>query len=100
MQAERFISTAEVADLLGMSAREVYRLMASGAIESVCINPESQRKQYRTTASRVAAWQSRLFVQPEKKTRHREGADASLWEIDKNGNRRIARKKMAAVTAI
>ena len=98
MQAERFLTTAEAADLLGMGTRAVYALMQNGDIESVCINPGSTRKQYRTTESRIAAWQRRAFVQPKKKKRQ-IGADANLWEIDKDGNRRIARKRAAVPAA-
>ena len=91
MQAERMLTTAEAADLLGMGTRAVYALMQNGDIESVCINPGSTRKQFRTTASKLAAWQRRAFVQPGKK-RRRASADESLWEYDKDGNRRIARR--------
>ena len=92
MQAERMLTTAEAADLLGMGARTVYALMATGQIESVCINPGSQRKQFRTTESRLAAWQRRAFVQPQKKKAPRGSADDG-FEYDRFGNRRIARRK-------
>lgn len=90
MQAERMLTTAEAADLLGMGARTVYALMATGQIESVCINPGSQRKQYRTTESRLAAWQRRAFVQPQKKA---HGGAWDGFEVDAQGRRRIARRK-------
>lgn len=54
---ERFITTAEVAERLGMPRRKVYELMASGRIESRCINPESERKRYVTTITAVRRWQ-------------------------------------------
>ena len=93
MQAERFLTTAEAADLLGIGVRTVYALMASGAIESICINPGATRKQYRTTESRIAAWQRRAFVQPGQKKKAPTGSADDGFEYDRFGNRRIARRK-------
>ena len=94
MQAERFLTTAEAAKLLGMAARTVYRLQATGMIQSVCMNPDGQRKRYMTTHSRLAAWQNGIFAQPQKKTRKQpvQAAEEGLWEYDKDGARRVARR--------
>lgn len=67
MMAERFLTTAEAAEALGLPGRRVYDLMASGIIESWCINPGSQRRRYLTTRNALGRFQAAALVRDRKK---------------------------------
>ena len=64
---ERFLTTAEAAEALGLPGRRVYDLMASGVIESWCINPESQRRRYLTTSHALGRFQAAAMVRTGKR---------------------------------
>lgn len=64
---ERFLTTAEAAEALGLPGRRVYDLMASGVIESWCINPESQRRRYLTTSHALGRFQAAALVRDRKR---------------------------------
>ena len=66
---ERFIKTAEVAEILGISPRIVYTKMASGEIQSWCVNPTSQRKKYYTTMTALEKWQSLMMLKDNVRER-------------------------------
>ena len=88
---ERFLTTAQTADMLGLPIRRVYELMSSGQIDSWCINPGSTRRRYRTTMNAIGKWQAAALVRPEKKRREvMPDDDAFEWY---EGKRRIKRRK-------
>lgn len=88
---ERFLTTAQAAEMLGLPTRRVYGLMSSGQIESWCINPGSQRLRFLTTMNAIGKWQAAALVRPEKKRREVvPDDDAFEWY---EGKRRIKRRK-------
>ena len=88
---ERFLTTAQTAEMLGLPIRRVYGLMSSGQIESWCINPGSTRRRYRTTMNAIGKWQAAALVRPEKKRREAVPEDDTFEWF--NGKRRIKRRK-------
>ena len=89
---ERFLTTAQASEILGLSHRMTYDLMKSGAIDSWCINPFSKRKQYKTTQTALSRFLDAALVGPEKKRR-----DAKIVNIDEaewiNGELHFKRRR-------
>lgn len=64
---ERFLTADQAADVLGLSARRVYAMMASGEIASWCVNPTAQRKRYMTTMDALGKWQAASMMSARKR---------------------------------
>lgn len=64
---ERFITSDQAAEVLGISPRRVYAMMASGEIASWCVNPTAQRKRYMTTMDALGRWQAATMMPAGKR---------------------------------
>lgn len=101
--ADRLLFPKDVAAVLGCTVETARDLMRGMRCINTSRNPDGPRPRWAVTRTELERWQRTGTEVPASRIRKRQpakdptpapqlpkGYDASLWEIDKNGNRRIA----------
>lgn len=101
--ADRLLFSKDVAAVLGCTVETARDLMRGMRCINTSRNPDGPRPRWAVTRTELERWQRTKTEVPASRIRRRQAAkepaqtpkfpkgyDPTLWEIDKNGNRRIA----------